>query len=91
MRTATLEPVVWGTIQLNQFSFAARPLTTLAMSRGAAFAGRADAGSAEQTAHGLTAERETFLFGQFLVKVMIVEAGIAAARQLQDAGTRTLG
>jgi hypothetical protein len=43
------------------------------MSRRAAFAGRADAGSAEQTAKGLTAERETFLLDQFLVKVMIVE------------------
>jgi hypothetical protein len=91
MRTTTLEPVVRGTVQLYQFSFAPRPLTALAMSQRAAFAGRADAGSAEQTAKGLTAERETFLLDQFLVKVMIVESGIATSRELQDAGAGTLG
>jgi hypothetical protein len=61
------------------------------MSGRTAFAGRTDARTAEQTAEGLAAEREPFLLDQFLVEVMIVEAGIATACELEDAVSRAFG
>ena len=83
--TTTFQPVVRGAVQLYELSFVPRTPTTLAMSGRAAFARRADARDAKQTAEGLAAEREAFLLDQLLVEVMIVEAGIATAHELQDA------
>ena len=54
------------------------------MGGSAAFAWRADAGRAQQTAQGLAAEREAFDLAKFFAKVMIVEAGIDGAGQKQD-------
>jgi len=88
---ATFQPVVRGAVQLYQFPFPPGAPTTLAMVGRATFTGRTDAGGAQQTAQGLTAERETFLLSQFLVEVMIVEAGITTPRQLQDAVTGMRG
>src|ERR1700730_8316763 len=91
MGTATLEPVMRGGVQLHQFSFTRRAQTALAMSGRPAFAGRTDARTAEQTAEGLAAERETFPLDQFLVEVVIVEASIASTCELEDAASRAFG
>ena len=78
---ATFEPVVGRAVELNEFAFASRAQTALAMSGRSAFAWRAEALAAEQPAQGFAAEREAFLFDELLVKMMVVEAGVACARQ----------
>ena len=59
--------------------------TALAMGGSAAFAGRADSGRAQHTAESLAAQREAFDLAELLTQVMVVEAGIGGAGQLQDA------
>src|SRR5271169_1005687 len=61
------------------------------MSGGAAFAGRADAGAAQQAAEGLAAEREAFDLTELLAKMVVIETGIGGASQLQDAVAQALG
>ena len=46
--------------------------------------------AAQQAAEGFAAEREAFLLGELLAKVMVIEAGIAGAGQLQDAISHAL-
>ena len=80
-----------GAVELHEFAFASDAQTALAMSGSAAFAGRAEALAAQQTAQGFAAEREAFLLDELLAEVMVVEAGIAGAGQLQDAIAHALG
>jgi hypothetical protein len=88
---------VGGAVELHQLAFAGRAQSTLAMSRRPAFAGRADAASAEQPSQGFPAQREAFFFDELFLEMMIVEAGVARARQFQGAlayalrGARGLG
>jgi len=84
-RAAPFQPVVGGAVELHQLAFAGRAQTALAMSGRAAFAGRADAAGAEQPSQGFAAQREAFFFDELLLEMMIVEAGVARARQFQDA------
>ena len=84
-RAATFEPIVRGAIELHQLAFASDAQTALTMSGSATFTGRAEALAAQQAAQGFAAEREAFLLGELLAKVMVIEAGIAGAGQLQDA------
>jgi hypothetical protein len=44
----------------------------------------------QPAAEGFAAEREAFLLDELLAKVMVIEAGIAGARQLHDAIPHTL-
>jgi hypothetical protein len=60
------------------------------MDGSAAFAGRADPDRAQQTTEGLATQREAFHLTKLLAQVMVVEAGIAGAGQLQDAVPRAL-
>ena len=78
-------------IQLHEFPFASESQTSLAMSRRTAFARRADALGAQQTAEGLAAQRETFLLAELFAEMVIIEAGIAGAGQMQDGSTDALG
>ena len=55
------------------------------MSRGATFSGRADACLTQEAAQRLAAEEEAFDLAELLGEVMVVEAGIAGARQVQEA------
>ena len=61
------------------------------MSGGAAFAGRAEGLATEQTAEGLAAEGEAFLLDQLFTEMVIVEAGVARAHQIENAGARAFG
>ena len=72
-------------VELHQLAFASDAQTALAMSGSATFAGRAQSLAAQQAAEGFAAEREAFLLDELFAKVMVVEAGIASAGQLQDA------
>ena len=78
-------------VQLHEFTFTSGSQTSLAMSRGTAFARRADAGGAEQAAKGLAAEREAFLLAELFAEMVIIEAGVAGAGQTQDGLTDALG
>ena len=89
-RAAAFEPVVGGAVELDQFAFAGRAQTALAMSGRPALAWRADAVGAEQAAQGFAAQREAFLFDELLVEMMVVEAGVACAGQGEDADARAL-
>lgn len=84
-RAAAFEPVVRGAIELDQFALTSRAQTALPMSRRAAFTWRAQASGTQQAAKGFAAQREAFLLDELVVKVMVVEAGIARACQGQDA------
>jgi len=83
-RAAAFEPVVRGAVELNEFAFARRAEAALTMSGRAALARRAVAGGAQDAAHGFAAQGESFLFEQFFVEMMIVEAAITGARQSDD-------
>ena len=86
MGAAAFEPIVRRAVELDQFAFASRAEAALAVSRRAAFAGRAETFAAKQTAEGLSAEREAFDLVEFFAEMVIVEAGAAGAGQMQDAG-----
>ena len=81
LRAAPFQPVVGGAVELHKLAFAGRAQSALAMSGRAAFAGRCDAAGAEQPSQGFAAQREAFFFDQLLLEMMIVEAGVARARQ----------
>lgn len=49
------------------------------------FAGRAEAVVAEQTAQGLTTQREAFDLAKLFAEMMVIEAVIARAGQMEDA------
>ena len=76
---ATFEPSVGRAVQLHEFPFASGSQTSLAMSRGTAFARRADAGGAEQAAKSLATQREAFLLAELFAEMVIIEAGVAGA------------
>ena len=61
------------------------------MSRGTAFARRADAGGAEQAAKSLATQREAFLLAELFAEMVIIEAGVAGAGETQDGLTGALG
>ena len=85
LRAAIFQPAVQAGVEQHHFAFASARQAALAMGGSASFTGRADSGRAQQTAEGLAPEREAFLLDQFFAEVMVVEAGIGGAGQMQDA------
>jgi len=85
LRAAIFQPAVKAAIKQQHLALASAGETALAMGGSAAFAGRSDPGRAQQTAEGLAAEEEAFLFDQFFAEVVVVETGIGGAGQMQDA------
>src|SRR5579871_193882 len=85
LRAAIFQPAVKAGVEQNHFAFPGTGQAALAMSGSATLARRADPGRAQQTAKGFAPEREAFLLDQFFAQVMVVEAGIGGAGQLQDA------
>jgi hypothetical protein len=83
--TAIFEPAMKAGVEQDHFAFASAGQAALAMSGSASLAGRADPGRAQQTAKGLAPDREAFLLDQFFAQVMVVEADIGGAGQMQDA------
>ena len=94
-RAAALQPVVGRAIELDQFAFAGGSQTAQAMSGRAAFSGRSQTGLAQQPAESFAAEREALNLAKFFAEVVIVEAGVGGAGQVQDgladAGGQTAG
>ena len=85
LRAAIFQPAVQAGVQQQHFALASARQAALAMRGSTTFAGRADPGRAQQAAKGLAPEREAFLLDQFFAEVMVVEAGIGGAGQMQDA------
>jgi len=85
LRAAIFQPAVKAAIKQQHLALASAGETALAMGGSTAFAGRSDPGRAQQTAEGLAAEGEAFLFDQFFAEVVVVETGIGGAGQMQDA------
>jgi hypothetical protein len=83
-RAAAFQPVVRRAVQLHEFAFAGGAQSALAMSGGTAGARRTDAGGAQQSAKGFAAERETFFLDELLLKMMVVEAGVASTGERED-------
>ena len=85
LRAAIFQPAMKAGVEQQHFAFASARQAALAMRGSATLAGRADPGRAQQTAKGFAPEREAFLLDQFFAEVMVVEAGIGGAGQMQDA------
>ena len=85
LRAAIFQPAMKAGVEQQHFAFPSARQAALAMGGSASLTGRADPGRAQQTAEGLASEREAFLLDQFFAEVMVVEAGIGGAGQMQDA------
>jgi len=81
---AAFQPVVRRTIELHQFPDASDARAALAMSGSPTFARRAEAGLAQQTTQRFAAEGQALVFDEFLAEMMIIEAGILGAGQMQN-------
>ena len=90
-RATAFQPVVGRAVQLYQFALAGGAQTALAMSRGAALAGRAQTGLTQETTKGFATEGEAFDLAEFLAEVVIIEASVSGARQPQDAAAHPVG
>jgi len=82
---------VQAAVQQQHLAFTSAREATLAMSGSLTFTVRADPGRAQQMAKGLASARETFDVAKFFAEVMVVEAGIGGAGQLQDAFPHAIG
>jgi len=71
-------------VELQEFAEARGTHAALAMSGSAALSRRAQAVVAQQATKGFTAERKPFALDQLLEEMVIVEAGIFGARQLDE-------
>jgi uncharacterized protein (DUF169 family) len=75
----------WGTaVELHEFAESRGTQATLAMSGSAAFSRRAEAVFTQQTAQRFAAEGKALALDQLFTKMVVVEAGVSAARQLHD-------
>jgi len=72
-------------VELHEFAEVSRTQPALAMNGGTALPRRAEAVLAQQPAKSLPTEREALAFHKLLAEMVIVEAGIGAACQPQDA------
>src|SRR5712664_394630 len=84
VRAAAFQPVVRAAVELHQFAEARGTQAALAMSGSAAFARRAQAVFAQQPAQRFAAEREALALDELLAEMVVVEAAVSAARELQD-------
>ena len=85
LRAAIFQPAVQAGVEQQHFAFSGARQAALAVGGSASLAGRADSGRAQQTTKSLAAEREAFDLVKFFAEMMVVEAGISGAGQLQDA------
>src|SRR5712691_5141963 len=88
---ASFQPAVEAGVEPKHFAFASAGQTSLTMRGSAPFAGRANSRAAQKTAEGLAAEGKTFDLTEFLAEMVIVEARVARAGQIENAGAGALG
>ena len=88
---AAFQPVVRRAVQLYQFAFAGGAQPTLAMRGSAALAGRSQTGLAQQTAQGFATQGKALDLAKFFAEVVIVEADVSGACQLQDVSADAAG
>src|ERR1039458_9797221 len=85
LRAAIFQPARKAGVEQQHFAFPSARQAALAMGGSATLTGRAASGRAQQTAESLATEREAFDLAKFFAEVMVVEAGIGGAGQMQDA------
>jgi hypothetical protein len=78
-------------VEQKHLALASAGQTALTMSGSAAFAGRADSGAAEKTTESFAAERKTFDLSELFAEMVIVEARVARAGEIEDAGASGFG
>src|SRR5260370_908785 len=83
-RTTAFEPVVWAAVKLHEFAEPSGTCAALAMSASTAFSRRAEPVLAQQSAQGFATERKAFTLHHLLAEMVVVEAGVGAARGLDD-------
>ena len=71
-------------VELHQFTEAGGTQAALAMSGSAAFTWRAETVLAQQSAQGFATERKALMLDQLLAEMVVVKAGIGAAREIHD-------
>ncbi len=84
-RAAAFEPVVRAAVELHQFAEASGPQAALAMSGSTALSRGAETVVAQQAAQGFPTEGKALALDQLFAEVVVVEAGVGAARELHDA------
>ena len=89
--TAIFQPAVEAGIEQQHFAFASARQTALAMSGSASFAGRADPRPRADRRRRVSRPSERpSTFDQLFAEMVIVEAGVARAGQMQDAGAHAI-
>ena len=83
-RSTAFEPIVRAAIQLHEFAEPSRTHSTLTMSGRSALSRRAETVLAQQAAQGFPTERKALALDQLLAEMVIIEADIGVARELDD-------
>jgi hypothetical protein len=84
LRAPSVEPAMMTAIHLDQEPGLRHAVAPSAMAWGAADAGTRDPGSAEEALYGPSRQPEALPLRQELGEVMVIEARIAGAGQLED-------
>jgi hypothetical protein len=84
LRATAFEPVVRAAVELHEFAEPRGTHAALAMSGSTALAGRAETVLAQQATQRFATERKAFALDQLLAEMVVVEAGVGAARELDD-------
>ena len=84
LRPAAFEPVVQAAVKLQEFAKPSGTQAALAMSGSPAFSRRADPVLAQQAAKSFATEGKALALDQLLAEMVVIEAGIFAARQLHQ-------
>jgi len=78
-------------VEQQHLALASAGQTALTMRGGTTLAGRAETGAAKKTAESFATEGKTFDLTEFFAEMVIVEARVARASQLEDAGAGAFG
>src|SRR5271169_2462340 len=88
---APFEPIVGAAVELHEFAEPRGTHAALAMSGGTALSRRAETVLAQQATKCFATERKALALDQFFAEMMVVEAGVGAAGQQDDALGQGLG
>jgi hypothetical protein len=88
---AIFQPAVEAGVEQKHFAFASAGQAALTVSGNASFAGRADASATEKTAESFPAEGKTFDLTELFAEMVIVEACVSRACQMENACARGFG
>src|SRR5580698_4583805 len=79
-----------ASIEQQHVTFARARQAALPMSRSASLTGRAQTRGTQHPAQGFAAQGKAFHFHQLLAEMVVVEARVTSASQMQDAGAHAI-